>query len=162
RVLGVKPLQGGEQGALKGQPLRRRHHEDGVDGWQFDRFALFDDGGGILGGERAIAREDREVNKKRRAFEQRCECCFRVCEGMWGKLAKSFTRTALAGRAPQIKESSTANRALGSGIAQNEAIAGCGGKRAVEHELDQPIAAGWYRRVAKQDNACAHLRRSMV
>ena len=64
--------------------------------------------------------------------------------------------------ARRSRKVAAADRALGAGVADDEAVAGGGGDRAVEHELDEAALAGSDRAVGEQDDARLHLGGAVV
>ena len=81
---------------------------------------------------------------------------------MCGELSHALGRATFARRRAQIEEAAAADRALRGGVAQDEAVAGDRGDRAVENELNVRLAARRYRRIAEQYDARSDFGRRMV
>ena len=160
-MLGVEALERREE--VRAEPVGRgaRHGERARAAVEADDPRLVDEGGDGARRQAAIAGKGVGVEMVRRARQEGVECGGGIGEGMRGELGKAIGGATATGRSAQVEEASAADGALGAGVAEDEAVAGERGDRAIEHELDEALGAG-RDGLAKEHDAGLDLGRGVV
>src|SRR5438876_9955220 len=152
RVGGVEGLQESVQVALEASPTHRRNHELRLADSKADKVETIDEACDLARAECPVACEGAEVEIAGRRVENRYESLLRRRDCVCFEPGQPFRRTAFAARCPEVDEAPSADGSLRAGVANHIRIAGSGGDRTLQDNLDLGGAAGRYRLITQKND----------